>query len=70
MAIDPTNAHELAHVAGDIGADVMEGALRYLSGSGGWPLNGTMPKSTSHTRVSFSADHPTNELRMDVARRG
>jgi hypothetical protein len=36
--IDPTNAEELATIAGEIGADVLEGALRYPSDSGEWLL--------------------------------
>jgi hypothetical protein len=29
MAVDPANAHERAKIAGEVGADVLDGALRY-----------------------------------------
>lgn len=38
MAIDPANAQELTIIAHEIGADVLQGALRYPSESGGWQL--------------------------------
>ena len=38
MAVDPANAHELARIASEVGADVLEGALRYPSDCGGWQL--------------------------------
>ena len=34
--VDPTNAHELAAIAGEIGADVISGVLPYPSETGGW----------------------------------
>jgi hypothetical protein len=36
--IDPANACQLAAVAHEVGADVLEGALRYPSDTGGWQL--------------------------------
>jgi hypothetical protein len=36
MAVDPANVHELAEIAGEVGADVLSGALRYPSDTGGW----------------------------------
>ena len=36
--IDPANAHELAEIAGEIGAGVFKGDLRYPSETGGWQL--------------------------------
>jgi hypothetical protein len=33
---DPANIEELAAIAREIGADVLEGALRYPSETGGW----------------------------------
>ena len=38
MSVDPANAHELAQIASEVGADVFEGALRYPSDTGGWQL--------------------------------
>jgi len=38
MGIDLANAHELAQIAGEIGADVLSGDLRYPSETGGWPV--------------------------------
>jgi hypothetical protein len=35
MAVDPANASELAEIASEIGADVLEGDLRYPSDAGG-----------------------------------
>jgi hypothetical protein len=39
MAVDPANAEELAEIAGEIGADVLSGDLRYPSDIGGWQLD-------------------------------
>jgi hypothetical protein len=36
--VDPTSSKELAAIAGAIGADVLQGVLRYPSGTGGWQL--------------------------------
>jgi hypothetical protein len=36
--VSPANAHELVIIAHKIGADVLEGALRYPSDTGGWQL--------------------------------
>ena len=36
MSVDPANAHELAAIAGEIGADVISGVLPYPSDTGGW----------------------------------
>ena len=38
MSVDAANAHELAAIAGEIGADVVPGVLRYPSETGGWLL--------------------------------
>ena len=38
MSVDPANAHELAAIAGEIGADVVPGVLHYPSDTGGWQL--------------------------------
>jgi hypothetical protein len=38
MAVDPANAHELALIASEIGADVLKGDLRYPSETGAWQL--------------------------------
>jgi hypothetical protein len=38
MDVDLANAAELANIAGEIGADVLAGALRYPSETGGWQL--------------------------------
>jgi len=38
MSVDPGNIQELAAIAREIGADVLSGALRYPSDSGGWQL--------------------------------
>ena len=38
MPVDPANARELAQIAGEIGADVLSGDLRYPSDTGGWQL--------------------------------
>jgi hypothetical protein len=38
MPIDPANASELKEIAAEIGAEVLEGALRYPSETGGWQL--------------------------------
>jgi hypothetical protein len=46
--IDPPNAHDLAELAGEIGADVFSGDLRHPSDRGGWLPHGTMPKSTQY----------------------
>jgi hypothetical protein len=47
MDVDSANIDELAQIAGEIGPDVMKGALRYLSDSGRCLLDGTMRKSTT-----------------------
>jgi hypothetical protein len=36
MTVDPANAHELAEIAGEVGADVLEGALWDASEAGDW----------------------------------
>ena len=36
--LHPANAEELANIAGEVGAEVLRGALRYPSESGGWQL--------------------------------
>ncbi len=36
--VEPVNAGELAVIAQEIGADVLQGALRYPSETGGWQL--------------------------------
>ena len=36
--VDPTSSKELAAIAGAIGADVLQGVLRYPSETGGWQL--------------------------------
>jgi rubrerythrin len=36
--VDPADARELATIAHELNADVLEGALRYPSGTGGWQL--------------------------------
>ena len=38
MPVDPANANELAQIAGEIGAEVLTGDLRYPSETGGWQL--------------------------------
>ena len=38
MQIDPANARELANIAEEVGAVVIDGALRYPSETGGWQL--------------------------------
>ena len=38
MSVDPTNATELAAIAREVGAEVLEGYLRYPSQSGNWQL--------------------------------
>ena len=38
MPVESDNAHELAAIAGEIGADVLKRALRYPSDTGGWQL--------------------------------
>jgi hypothetical protein len=38
MSVDRANIEELAAIAREIGADVLEGALRYPSDTGGWQL--------------------------------
>lgn len=38
MNVDPANATELAGIASEIGADVLQGVLRYPSATGGWQL--------------------------------
>lgn len=39
MQIDPANARELANIAEEVGAVVIDGALRYPSETGGWQLS-------------------------------
>ena len=36
--LHPANAEELANIAEEVGAEVLRGALRYPSDSGGWQL--------------------------------
>jgi len=36
--VNPANAHELAAIAAEVGAEVLTGHLRYPSESGGWQL--------------------------------
>jgi hypothetical protein len=36
--VDPADAHELADIARELGADVLEGTLRYPSATNGWQL--------------------------------
>jgi len=38
MSIDPANVEELGAIAREIGAEVLQGALRYPSDTGGWQL--------------------------------
>lgn len=38
MTVDPANASELKQIAAEIGADILEGDLRYPSATGGWRL--------------------------------
>ena len=38
MPVDPANASELKQIAAEVGADVLEGGLRYPSETGGWQL--------------------------------
>jgi hypothetical protein len=38
MHVNPTNATELATIAREVGAEVLEGDLRYPSESGSWQL--------------------------------
>lgn len=38
MSVDPNNSQELVTIAGEIGADVLTGALRYPSETGSWQL--------------------------------
>jgi hypothetical protein len=38
MTVDPANANELAEIAGEVGADVLEGDLSYPSETGSWQL--------------------------------
>ena len=38
MTVDPANANELAEIAGEVGADVLEGDLSYPSDTGSWQL--------------------------------
>ena len=37
--VDPANANELAAIAQEIGADILQGSLSYPSESGGWQLD-------------------------------
>jgi len=38
MTVDPANAEELTVIAGEVGAEVLRGGLRYPSETGGWQL--------------------------------
>jgi hypothetical protein len=38
MVVHPANANELATIACEVGAEVVEGDLRYPSETGGWQL--------------------------------
>lgn len=38
MSVDPDNVEELATIAGEVGAEVLRGILRYPSETGGWQL--------------------------------
>ncbi len=38
MTVDSANARELEEIAHEIGADVLQGVLRYPSDAGGWQL--------------------------------
>jgi hypothetical protein len=38
MYVDPAHGEELAAIAGEIGADVLTGVLRYPSETGSWQL--------------------------------
>lgn len=38
MSVDPNNSQELVTIAGEIGADVLTGTLRYPSDTGSWQL--------------------------------
>ena len=49
MTVDPSNASELKQIAAEIGADVLEGDLRYPSETGGWQL-GDLDLSEYHDR--------------------
>jgi hypothetical protein len=40
MIVDPANLRELAHIAEEVGAVVVDGALRYPSESGSWQVGG------------------------------
>ena len=40
MSIDPANARELANIAEEVGAVVIDGPLHYPSETGGWQLGG------------------------------
>ena len=40
MSVDPANSRELALIAEEIGAVVIDGVLRYPSETGGWQLGG------------------------------
>lgn len=40
MSVDPANARELANIAEEVGAIVVDGPLRYPSETGGWQLGG------------------------------
>jgi hypothetical protein len=37
MIVDPANAQQLANIASEIGADVLQGGLRNSSKTGSWP---------------------------------
>lgn len=60
--IDPANASELAEIAREIGADVLEGALRCPSDTGGWQL-GDLGLSEYLDR------HRTRQLVLEVSDR-
>jgi len=38
MSVLPENAQELATIAGEVGAEILAGHLRYPSPTGGWQL--------------------------------
>ena len=38
MSVDPANSEELGAIAGEVGADVLQGMLRYPSETGSWQL--------------------------------
>ena len=38
MFVDPANIQEIAVMADEVGADILQGVLRYPSDTGGWQL--------------------------------